>query len=156
MSSGPGVRVRWPRWSRGLTVAVAFTLITFALYEGARIVPWLVLSAANHAEWRLVIIAAGSFVGGALFFSSPALWLRIWVPTTGAHAQSILSDPSWLVTAYVVGPFFIYGALHGLFVKRELTRAQLAKAVVGRYLVTWLVVSVVGLVMGLIAIAHDS
>jgi len=135
--------------------------VGFVLYEAARIVPWLVLPVVGPAEGRLaimarlVIMAAGSLVAGALFFSSPALWLRIWVTTTaGAHTQSLMSDPSWLITAYVVGPFFIYGSMHGLFVARELTWAKMARAVARRYIATLLAVGAVGLLMGLVTVAR--
>jgi len=139
-----------------LAFGVGFTFITFVLYEAARIVPWLVLPVVGPAEGRLVIMAAGSLVAGVLFFSSPALWVRMWVLTAaGTHTQSLMSDPSWLISAYVVGPFFIYGSIHGLFVTRGLTWPQMAKAVARRYIATVLAVGVVGLLMGLVTIARS-
>ena len=85
------------------------------------------------------------------------MWLRILVDTTtGAQRPFFLAEPSWLMTADIVGPYFVYGAIHGLFVRAGLTRAQTARAIARRYLVTYLVAGAVGLALGLAAMAVDS
>ena len=108
--TSPTAPRRPARVSTVLTFGVAFTPVTLVLFETGRRGPGVALTSVGPAA-GLIIIAIGSFISGALFFSSPVMWLGLWV-----HATTGASELSWLITAEVVAPFFVYGAVHGAFV----------------------------------------
>lgn len=102
--------------------AVAFSLVTLTLLSVAR--------------WARFYPAEA-----LLFFSSPVLWLAVML-----HAQFGV-DPGWMRGRYfaLIAPFFVYGFLHGLCLQGASTRKALVRALLRRYVLTLLVVTLVGL-----------
>ena len=135
-----------------LAFGAAFAVITFVLFETGRRAPSLLLPVVGPVG-GLAIMALGSVISGSLFFSSPALWLGLWVgTTTRAHPASLIRDPLWLIAV----PFFIYGSIHGLFITTGLTWAQMARTFARRYIATVLGVGAVGLVLAMVTMARTS
>ena len=66
------------------------------------------------------------------------------------------AEPLWLTTVEVVGPFFVYGAIHGMLVPAGLSWRSMARAIAWRNLVTFLAVAVVGVSVGMIVLTFDS
>ncbi len=149
-ATSPAAPRRLPRLRTVLTFGAAFVIITLVLFEGSRLTSRVVLPAAGPIA-GLAIMTVTALLMGPLFFSSPLMWLRLW-----AQAAAGPLEPSWLTTVDVVGPFFVYGAIHGAFVGAGLTRRSMARAIARRYLVTFLVVAVVGVALAMVVMAVDS
>jgi hypothetical protein len=149
MTTQPAASRRPARASTVLAFGVAFALVTLVLFEAGRRGPGFALTSVGPIA-GLIITAIGSFISGALFFSSPVMWLGIW-----ALGMPGASEPSWLITAEVVAPSCFYGAIHGAFVDSALAWRQMARAIARRYVLTFLAVGVVGLLLAVV-MAVDS